>query len=245
MRFLRNSLLLTWILVLQDASYAESGAPPPVPENLFTSLKQQSPFTRLLNVSDTLVLTGIAHVQGNPVLTILDTENGRSIAVSETPNERGWILKALTKSEALDTATASIAFQGGEIVRIRYDKERIKSTAQRMKFKSQARSQMAAGKARQTSGAGHGVPQERVNMLKKIDQSELPKGYKPGAGKNGEESHKLHQNYVDKRMAAMSDRQKGTVGQMWKQKVAVDPKMTNRGASFVRIMEYVANHHPK
>ena len=59
-------------------------------------------------------------------------------------------------------------------------------------------------------------------MLRRIDEAELPKGYNPGAGKNAEESHKLHQSYVDQRMSGMSDRQRGRVGQLWKEKQAVE-----------------------
>ena len=45
-------------------------------------------------------------------------------------------------------------------------------------------------------------------MLRKIQQAELPKAYNPGAGKNAEESHRLHQTYVDRRMAGMSAQQR-------------------------------------
>ncbi|NNE91356.1 MAG: hypothetical protein HKN23_06885 [Verrucomicrobiales bacterium] len=222
----------------------------PTPPSLehFQALFEKSPFTRTLNLSDTLVLTGVAQLDGKPVATLIDTEDGQSIAISETPNERGWKMVEFTGLNDLEVAVAAIAFESGEVVRIRYDRERIKSTAQRLKFKSQARAQQAAAKARaQSSGGGpaHGVPQERVAMLKKIDTRELPKGYNPGAGRNAEESHKLHQSYVDRRMGGMSPQQKGAVGQLWQQKVAVDPNMKNRGASFVRIMEHVAEHVPK
>ena len=114
------------------------------------------------------------------------------------------------------------------------------------RFKAQARSQIAAARARAQShtgnGPAHGVSSERVAMLKKIEQTELPKAYNPGAGRNSEEAHRLHQSYVNRRMAGMSERQRAAVGQMWKEKQAVDPGMANRGASFVRIMEHVANH---
>ena len=40
----------------------------------------------------------------------------------------------------------------------------------------------------------------------------------------------------------MSGRQRGLVGQMWNQKQAVDPGMSNRRSSFVKIMEHVAGN---
>ena len=82
-------------------------------------------------------------------------------------------------------------------------------------------------------------------MLERIDHNELPEGYNPGAGRNREQAHRLHQSYVDRRLAGMSERQRGRVGQLWKEKVAVDPMMKNRGASFVRIMEHVAENEPR
>jgi hypothetical protein len=43
-------------------------------------------------------------------------------------------------------------------------------------------------------------------------------------------------------MAGMSARQRGLVGQMWQQQQTVNPNMSNRGASFVRILEHVAEN---
>ena len=187
-------------------------------------------------------------MDGKPVATILDTEIGMSVAVSDSPNDRGWKMIEFARADDLEFAVASISVESGEVFRVRYDKDRIKSTNQRLRFAAHARAQRAAAEARLRSGGGgggHGVPQERVNALRKIDQTELPKGYNPGAGRNREESHRLHQNYVDNRLAGMSDRQKGLVGQMWKQKEAVDPGMPNRGASFVKIMEHVAENEAR
>ena len=231
----------------QDGDFV-AALPQPVTEQHFQALFEQSPFTRTLNLSDTLVLTGVAQVSGKQVATILDTEIGLSVAVSDLPNNRGWKMVELVRADDLESAVASISVESGEVLRVRYDKDRIKSTNQRLGFAKHARAQRAAAEARLRSGGGgggHGVPQERVNALRQIDQTELPKGYNPGAGRNREESHRLHQNYVDKRLAGMSDRQKGLVGQMWKQKEAVDPGMSSRGASFVKIMEHVAENESR
>ena len=221
--------------------------PQAVTDEHFQALLEHSPFTRTINLSDTLVLTGVAQMDGKPVATILDTEIGLSVAVSESPNDRGWKMIELARADDLEFAVASISLESGEVFRVRYDKERIKNTNQRLGFAAHARAQRAAAEARTRSGGsgGHGVPQERVNALRQIDRNELPKGYNPGAGRNKEESHQLHQDYVDKRFAGMSDRQRGMVGQMWKQKQAVEPGMANRGASFVKIMEHVAENEAR
>ncbi len=69
-----------------------------------------------------------------------------------------------------------------------------------------------------------------AKLLARIDKNELPKAYNP----------KTHQDYVDKRLAGFSPTQMAKVGQWWKAKQRIDPNMPNRGKSFVRIMEYIA-----
>lgn len=230
-----------------ETSEVETALPQAITDDHFQAILDHSPFTRSLNLSDTLVLTGVAQMEGKLVATILDTEIGLSVAVSESPNNRGWKMIELARADDLEFAVASISVESGEVFRVRYDKERIKNTNQRLGFAAHARAQRQAAEARVSSngGGGHGVPEERVNALRQIDRNELPKGYNPGAGRNKEESHGLHQTYVDNRMASMSDRQKGMVSQMWKQKQAVAPAMPNRGASFVKIMEHVAENESR
>ncbi len=219
--------------------------PTPLNSTQFSPLFDRSPFTRALLLSESLILTGVAQVDGKPVATLMDTEEALSIAVSEESTQRGWKLVGMSGTEDIETAVVTISVEGGEVVKVRYDKERMKTASQRMKFAAQARARRVAAQAasRQSqSGGNQAIPAERVAMLKKIEQRELPKGYNPGAGKNREESHNLHQSYVDRRLSGMSERQRGLVGQMWNQKQTVAPNMSNRGASFVRIMEHVAEN---
>ena len=69
------------------------------------------------------------------------------------------------------------------------------------------------------------------DLLARIDASDLPEGYEPAK----------HQEYVDRRMAELTEEQRGTIGRLWKEKETIDPNMPNRGYSFVKIMTYVAN----
>ena len=69
-------------------------------------------------------------------------------------------------------------------------------------------------------------------LLKRIEQTALPKAYNP----------RKHQPYVDKRMAGLALKQRGRIGQLWKEKRRIDPNMDNAGHSFVKIMEYVAEN---
>ena len=72
----------------------------------------------------------------------------------------------------------------------------------------------------------------QAKLLSRIDGAELPEGYEPVK----------HQEYVDRRMAVLSEGQRARIGQLWKEKQEIDPEMPNRGFSFVKIMDYVAEN---
>ena len=69
-----------------------------------------------------------------------------------------------------------------------------------------------------------------AKLLARIDQNELPSEYGPAR----------HQVYVDGVIRKMSPRQRGRLGKLWAEKQRSDPDMPNRGASFVRILDYLA-----
>jgi len=71
-----------------------------------------------------------------------------------------------------------------------------------------------------------------AELLTRIGRNELPEGY----------HYSTHQEYVDRRMAGLSDNQRARIGQLWKEKERIDPDMPNRGASFVKILAYVAEN---
>ena len=73
-----------------------------------------------------------------------------------------------------------------------------------------------------------------AELLARTDRNPLPKAYDPAR----------HQDYVDRRMAGLRDAQKGRISQLWKEKQRIDPKMPNRGYSFVKIMEHLAADVP-
>src|SRR5207244_4223980 len=66
--------------------------PAPFDAAVATSLLEHPPFTRALNLSESLLLTGVAYVDGKPVATIKDVKTNQSYLVSEEPNSQGWRL---------------------------------------------------------------------------------------------------------------------------------------------------------
>ncbi len=79
-------------------------------------------------------------------------------------------------------------------------------------------------------------------LFAQIEDTQLPQGYTPWLGKGPGDYGRIHQAYVDKRMAGLNDKQRGRIGQLWKQRRELQPQMKNAGASFVKIMEWVANN---
>ncbi len=95
----------------------------------FDALMKQSPFTRAFNLSDTLVLSGVAKLNDKPVATLIDTVDGQTIAISASPNHLGWKLVEFERPDDLEVAIASVAVDNGEILRVYYDKERLQKAS--------------------------------------------------------------------------------------------------------------------
>ncbi len=93
--------------------------PQPFDPASLTAIVENSPFTRIVSISDSLVLTGMAYVDGKPVVTIFDKNAKQSIVVSDEPNLKGWKLVGAKPSEKIDYAQAQIAI-GGETFSIRH-----------------------------------------------------------------------------------------------------------------------------
>jgi len=88
------------------------------------ALVMAPPFTRSLDLSDSLVLTGIAYIQGKPVVTILNKAKKESYVVSEVPNAQGWKLAETSATVQLNKTQAKIMV-GSEVVTVRYSAEQL------------------------------------------------------------------------------------------------------------------------
>lgn len=101
------------------AAPVDPDLPQPFDANSLSPIIQNSPFTRIVSISDSLVLTGMAYVNGKPVVTIFDKNEKQSLVVSEEPNLKGWKLMEALPSSNIDRAQAKIAI-GGETFSIRH-----------------------------------------------------------------------------------------------------------------------------
>ena len=91
------------------------------PSQMSTTLKT-SPFNRAVNLSESLVLTGMAFVDGKPMATLLDKESKKTYVVSEVPNASGWTLAEATPTTDLKRLQVKVNV-AGEVVTIRHDTE--------------------------------------------------------------------------------------------------------------------------
>lgn len=104
------------------------GLPEPVSPSAFDAFLSASPFARSLNLSDTLILTGIARIGDETVATLMNKETKESHVISDSPNSLGWRLQGVegTNAEDLERVTVKVAVQTGEVVPVRFAEHRIK-----------------------------------------------------------------------------------------------------------------------
>lgn len=120
---MKTSLLLGLTVLLPMlhtfAAEPDTDLPQPFDPNTLSAVVTSSPFTRMVNMSDNLVLTGIAYIDGKPVATIFNKETKESYIVSAEPNFQGWTLQEALPAPDITRSQARISI-GGEIVSVRY-----------------------------------------------------------------------------------------------------------------------------
>lgn len=214
---------LFWVFLIVSSSVGfvtasdgvgqEAAIPKAVVAEHFMALKQSSPFTRTIDISDSLLLTGIAEIDGKPVATLIDTKTSQSYVISDTPNSEGWKMVGLTEGDELEQLVASISVSGGEVVNVRYDREGV------------ARSM----KARPSASGGPSVPRETDKRALPTDEDRRKFGEyikKRQAAMTPEQRHKIGEMFgaQAKKNPKMSDRQKGELYIRVMNHVAPEPK---------------------
>jgi hypothetical protein len=122
------AIIFALSLTASAADKKKSAGDPDLPQPFDSALAQplldSSPFTRELNLSDSLTLTGIAYIQGKPVATIFDKAKKTSYVVSEEPNAQGWKLAEANAAVAINRSIAKIMV-GNEVVTVRYSSDQL------------------------------------------------------------------------------------------------------------------------
>lgn len=107
-------------LAAQEAvPVADPDLPQPLDLSVAAPLIEKPPFTRALDLSEKLQLTGIAYVDGRPVATLVDRDTKQNYLVSSQPNAMGWTLAGANASS--EPRLTSVKLQvGTEVVTIHY-----------------------------------------------------------------------------------------------------------------------------
>ncbi|MEM9017997.1 MAG: hypothetical protein AAGC68_13365, partial [Verrucomicrobiota bacterium] len=129
-RPIANIALISLLTLSASPSSAQDsagrfGLPTPIADSQFDSLRHQSPFTRILDFSEAIQLTGIAVINGEQVATIRDHRNNESIVISSRPNDKGWKMVGVESSQDLDKVIATIAVNGDELVSVQFDESQL------------------------------------------------------------------------------------------------------------------------
>ncbi len=122
----RAALTILTLGVLSLSAHAEDAAPaadPDLPQPLDTkalkSMLKNPPFNRVVDYTDSLLLTGVAYVEGKPLATLMDKQTKKNYVVSDVPNAQGWRLAGATVGTQLRQTQIKLQV-GEEVVTIRY-----------------------------------------------------------------------------------------------------------------------------
>lgn len=109
-------------------SSPSAAADPELPQapdwNAARSMLANPPFTREINLSDTLVLTGLAYVQGKPVATLTHKRTKQNYLVTTEPNHLGWKLAEASPSSEPGFTQVKM-YVGGELVTIHFGEDQL------------------------------------------------------------------------------------------------------------------------
>ncbi|MBL9151011.1 MAG: hypothetical protein JNK37_00920 [Verrucomicrobiales bacterium] len=110
---------------LEPVPVAVPGLPERLTDGHFEALRTHSPFLRTLDLSRSLIITGVARIDNEPVATLLDLETSKtSIVTRHGESPEGWQLVEVSGNPAdIESLTAKIRMAGGtETFSIRYEK---------------------------------------------------------------------------------------------------------------------------
>lgn len=99
--------------------HGEEAADPDLPQafdpSALATLARQSPFDRVVSFAETYLLTGIAHVEGRPLATLVNKETKQRFVVGAEPNAQGWRLAEASTTPDVRAASVKIFFGEEEV----------------------------------------------------------------------------------------------------------------------------------
>jgi hypothetical protein len=124
----RRSAAVAAVAAFSALAATAAGQAPAIPDPVtaahFPDLLQRPPFRRILSLSDSLVLSGVAALGEAKLVTVWNRATGESFVATTTPNPQGWRLVELVESSDLRHVTATLE-AGTQQVTLRFDPERL------------------------------------------------------------------------------------------------------------------------
>lgn len=109
-----------YLSISQDAARL---LPEAAGDDEFIPLRENSPFQRSIGLSRSIVLTGVARVEGEIFAVVHNRETRETLLVSSQSNSLGWQLLSLHGDASdPDSLSAQIRVAGNELVSIRYER---------------------------------------------------------------------------------------------------------------------------
>ena len=108
----------------EAARAADPDLPQPFDGIAAQTLIARSPFTRAVNPAETLRLTGVAFIDGKPVVTLKDTSTNKTFVIGDAPNAMGWKLESAKGGPDVTHAEARIVM-GSEVVTVKYSEAQL------------------------------------------------------------------------------------------------------------------------
>lgn len=122
------SLLAGMLAACVTAGEVDPDLPQPLDPSALAPLIEKPPFTRPIDLSESLALTGIAYMEGRPVATLMDKATKKNYLVSDEPNVLGWRLAEASVSTEMKLTSVKIMV-GPEIVTIHYGDAQLAPTS--------------------------------------------------------------------------------------------------------------------
>ena len=115
----------------EESSNEENEAdvlPEEVSRKNFSELTRNSPFIRTLDISRSLVLTGMARIEGETVATMYDLETRKSYTLSQgAVSDEGWqLVEVVGDPSDLESLTAKVKVGTAGVVSVRYEKSPVR-----------------------------------------------------------------------------------------------------------------------
>lgn len=121
---IRSYFIAVWTLFCASSLANQPAIPAPVSAENYPDLLQRPPFRRVLTLSESLILSGVASLPDGKIVTVWDRASARSFVVGSHPNPQGWKLLEVSENADLRSVTATIA-AGDQKITLRFDPERL------------------------------------------------------------------------------------------------------------------------